>query len=282
LDADLAGKVNGLRYFVEGVAVEVRDVSFPGVTPEQAAKLTVAGQRLLKMPFQHSTADDFAAYNFRPILQRMGYLKPTFGKLSVKLVSEDAKKPAVAVSIPVNPGMQYRLGALRWSGNTAFPATELQTFLRARVGAPMDLPGMLEDLAKVNTAYTSHGYLRQSTEEIPSYDDSVQMVSYELRVREGDQYKFEDVTFTGVERAVQDKLRELWTMREGEPYNPGYWELWTMREGEPYNPGYFMTFRQSAVRLLGPGMITKADLQIDDRHKTVALTIAVSFQKREP
>ncbi len=250
-------------FIVDGVNLKIAEVDFPGAQPEDLPLLQKAAKPLLDIPYQRSTARSFAEFNLPPVYRQRGYLKAQFAEPTARLLPGDAASPAVAVSIPVTPGLQYRLGALRWSGNGAIQTADLDKLLHLRVAAPADALQLGRDLDSVHTAYAARGYLRQDTRAIPTWNDSVQVVSYELRVNEGDQYKFAGVEITGLERRVRDRVREVWSLREG----------------EPYDPGYIKTFLHAAVRLLPPGAITRVQQDINDKQKTVDVTVHFDFQK---
>jgi outer membrane protein assembly factor BamA len=253
----------GGYFFADGADIRVRNVSFPGAAPAEVPALEAAANPLLKMVYRRSTAEVFATENLRPVFLRRGFLKVTIGRLAATLVSSEPPVSVISLEIPVTPGPQYRLGALRWTGNKAIQSVELDKLLRVRVGMPADLVALNADLEKVSEAYKARGYLRQTTREAATYDDSVQVVSYELQVNEGDQYKFNELDIEGLDARLRDRVRELWTLREG----------------EPYDPNYIRVFLRSAGSLLGPGMVTRMQQDINDQSKQVDVTVHFELQQ---
>jgi outer membrane protein assembly factor BamA len=250
-------------FFADGADIRVRDVSFPGAAPAEVPALNEAANRLLKMVYRRSTAESFAADHLWPVFLRRGFLKAKIGRPVATLVSSEPPASLISLEIPVTPGPQYRLGALRWTGNKAIQSVDLEKLLSVRVGTPADLVALNADLERVSEAYKARGYLRQTTREAPTYDDSIQVVSYELQVNEGDQYKFNELDIEGLDARLRDRVRELWTLREG----------------EPYDPNYIRVFLRSAGSLLGPGMVTRMQQDINDRNKQVDVTVHFELQQ---
>jgi outer membrane protein assembly factor BamA len=253
----------GGYFFADGADIRVRDVSFPGATPAEVPALQAAANPLLKMVYRRSTAEAFASDKLRPVFLRRGFLKVNIGRPVATLVLSEPPPSVISLEIPVTPGPQYRLGALRWTGNKAILSVDLDKLLSVRVGTPADLVALNGDLEKVSDAYKTRGYLRQTTREVPTYDDSTQIVSYEVQVNEGDQYKFNELDIEGLDARLRDRVRDLWTLREG----------------EPYDPNYIRVFLKSAASVLGPGMVTRMQQDINDQNKQVDITVHFDLQQ---
>ncbi|MFB3815649.1 MAG: POTRA domain-containing protein [Terriglobales bacterium] len=256
-------KVRSGVFLIDGIEIKIAEIKFPGASAEQAQFLAPASSRLRDLPFQRSTVRSFAELNLRPVFLQHGYLKAQFGEPQATLVGSGPASPSIAVSIPVTPGLQYRLGALRWSGNRALQTFDLDRLLHVRVGAPADLVQLQRDLEAVHAAYASRGYLREQTREVPTYDDSVQVVSYELQVNEGDQYKFGSVEIVGLDAKLRNRVRSEWSMRED----------------DPYDPAYVKTFLRAALALLPPGAVTRVSQDINDQTRTVEVVLQFEFQQ---
>jgi outer membrane protein assembly factor BamA len=56
----------------------------------------------------------------------------------------------------------------------------------------------------------------------PDFHDSENTVAYEVAVHEGDIYKMGDVDLDGLDDKTAARMREEWTLREGEPYDSSY------------------------------------------------------------
>lgn len=263
LQAEQPGNANAAGVFwVEGIEIPVRSVDFPGAAPDDLPLLQVAARPLLGSSFRRSATETFSSH-LLPVYFERGFLKARFAPPSITLVPGDPRHPAVAVAFLATPGPQYRLSAVRSTGNRALDSWELGRLLTAKIGAPADLGRLDADLEKIKQAYLTRGYLRAEVRIAPSYDESVPAVSFELQVQEGSQYKFASLELEGLQEPLQSRVREVWSLREG----------------EAYDPNYIAKFLKSAAPLLGPGAVTRAEPAIDDRAKTVQVLLHFDFQK---
>jgi outer membrane protein assembly factor BamA len=258
----------GAVFRVQGVDIRIRDVSFPGAAPTEVTALQAACKHLLQTPYEESALAGYADTKLRPVYTQSGYLKVAFGHPAVTVVSTNPAEPLVSLAIPVSPGLQYRLGAIRWSGNKVFQSLDLQQQIQLKVGDPVNLVELQRGIEAVHNLYAARGYLRQNTEEIPALDDSVKVASYELRISEGDLYRFASIEITGLEPDVRDIVREEWKLREG----------------EPYDPGHIRAFLDAALPLMKKGAVTQVQQDINDTNKTVEVGIHFDFQEpiKEP
>jgi outer membrane protein insertion porin family len=255
-------------FSIEGVSIRIRDLTFPGADATQVPALEAAGRRLLELPYQRATTTGYIELNLRPVYLEHGYLKAQFGQPAVTLVVDSPSEPVVSLAIPVTAGPQYRLGAVLWSGNKAIASKELDRLVKTKPGEPANLVQMHRDLEAVHALYVKSGYLRQTAREIPRFDESIQMATFEVQVSEEGQYKFASLSLTGLEPQVRDLVREEWKMREG----------------EPYDPGYIKTFLSAALPLMKKGAVTKVEQDINDADNTVEVSVHFDFQEpiKEP
>jgi outer membrane protein assembly factor BamA len=95
------------------------------------------------------------------------------------------------------------------------------------------------------------------------YDESA-TVHYDINISEGDLYKMGELEIAGVDSSSKDRLREAWTLREG----------------DPYNANYTRKFVDDAPRLLPRGLqfSVKLDEELDEKSKAVDVTIHFKVQ----
>ncbi len=249
------GKINGGVFTIEGLDVTIREVNFPGASDSDLPDLRKKAEQLLKMPYQRSIAAAFAENNLRPFYSKRGYLKAAFGAPEMKLVKEDVQAPEVSLSIPVQPGAQYRIATIRWWGNKVFYPEDLQKQLSVRAGGVADAVQIESDLDKIRTLYARKGYLRAAIAANPAFDDSDNTVSYEFALHEGDVYRLHEVEISGAGLS-KDTLARLR-------------EAWQMREGEPYDAGYEREYLKVIGRVLAPNVTVEVNKDINDERKTV-------------
>jgi outer membrane protein insertion porin family len=251
-------------FSVEGVPIRIVGVEFPGAPLADVPALERAAQPLLHMQYDRAMLRSFAERDLRSVYDQRGHLQASFAEPVRRLVGNDPMAPAVALSIAVTPGPQYRLAGIHWSGNQVIQSYDLSQFIRLAPGAVADAVELRKGLDAVHTAYESRGYLRQATNVKANFNESERTVRYDLEVVEGGQYHMGSVEILGLEAPWRDRVRELWTLREG----------------EPFDATYSARFVREAASILPPNAVTHMDPTIDENSRVVDVTIHYTFQQR--
>ena len=110
--------------------------------PSVSAMLHLLEPRRAELPLLQTAAKDLpgqeylrsilqvqAEKNLLPIYLQRGYLKAAFAEAEAKVAQENPQETMVDVDFPVDPGRQYKLTQIQWSGNTVFPAEKLQPLI---------------------------------------------------------------------------------------------------------------------------------------------------------
>jgi len=224
------GAINGIDYRVDEVSIRIRDVEFPGASPEQKALLTTAAHRLTGAEYGRSALAAAAKFDLLPVYLQRGYLKAAFAASDARVLpqpapTEDAQRPAdvlVDAIVPVTPGKVYSTSSVDWEGNSAITAGELAPLLHLPTGQPADAVRLLRDLENVTRLYRSRGYMMVQIKPDAQFDDEKSTVHYGLNVVEGDLYKMGDLEILGLDTQATARMRGAWTLREGQPYNADY------------------------------------------------------------
>jgi len=230
-DADQSsGTLNAIVYRVEEVTIRIRDVEFPGASPEQAALLTNAARRLTGAEYLRSSLAAVAKFDLLPVYLQRGYLKASFGPSDARVVPQpspaaDAQGPSeleVDAIVPVTPGRIYSTSSVDWKGNSAIAISEVAPLIHMPLGQPADAVRLLRDLESVSGLYRSRGYMTVQIKPDARFDDEKSSVHYDLNIVEGDLYKMGELEITGLDTQAKARLQEAWTLREGQPYNADY------------------------------------------------------------
>jgi len=256
-ESKLGGDVQRGVFTIDGVDVRIAAVDFPGAAAMDGGLLEHEASKLMNANYESSIVRQFAELNVKPLYVARGYLKVAFAEPVIELVSEDSRQPAVAVSIGVNEGAQYRLSGIEWAGNGAFSAEDLSKAMKAKTGAVLDGAKFQEDIERVQQLYGSKGYLRASVSPRESFDEAQKTVSYRMDVQEGAQYRLGSVDLSGLDKLTMARLREAWKLLEDEPFDTGY-------EREYMN---------SIRPLLAPNISVAVSHEMHDQTKTVDVTM---------
>jgi outer membrane protein assembly factor BamA len=228
--AGKSGNVTAIAYRVEEVSIRIHGVEFPGASPEQATQLTAAARRLIGAEYGRPELADVAEFDLMPIYLRRGYLKAQFGPSGARIVPQSAPDPdaqgppelQVDALIPVTTGRVYSTSGVDWKGNQAISTKEVAPLLHLPLGEAADTVRLLRDIENVDKLYRSRGYMMVKIKTESELDDQTGTVRYKVEVIEGDLFKMGELEITGLDTQATARMREAWTLHEGQPYNADY------------------------------------------------------------
>jgi hypothetical protein len=290
------GELTGIEYRVEEVSIHIRDVQFPGASPEQTIFLTRAAHQLTDADYFRSKLAAVAQFDLLPLYLQRGYLKAAFGPSEAHVVggsegnasdtktdptatdtkSNDSHTAAaqtddassndieVDVNLPVIPGKVYSVSGVTWKGNSAVTTDEASRVFHLAVGRPADAVRLVNDQESLTKLYHSSGYMTAQIKADAQLDDEKGAVHYDINVTEGDLYKMGTLEIVGVDTPSKDRLHDAWKLREGQPYNADY-----TRE-----------FLDNAPGLLPRGLRFSVSVneELDKKEKLVDVTIQFKVQ----
>jgi len=168
-----------------------------------------------------------------PQYRMRGFLKAAFDEPLATL--QDRATSSIAVRLPVNEGLQYKLSTVRWTGNQAFSIDELTKALKGKVGAPLNQVQLEEELGGISKVYGTRGYMEARLNPRFSFDDSGPSVAAEIQVQEGDQFHQGDVRFAGLSESAAATLRRLWKLHSGDVYDTSYPNLFLQGASQQFD-----------------------------------------------
>jgi len=172
---------------------------------------------------------------------------------------------AVVVTFAVEEGLQYRWANPVWSGNQAHPAQELNASLALKPGDVADLTKIEKGWGEARGVYGKKGHLKVLFKPQPVFDDAQRIVTYQVAVTEGPQYRMGQVTITGLPEAEAARVKDAWGLKAG----------------EVFDTTYFVVFHNKIARegliKQAKGMKTRQELKLDDQKLTV--DVAIKFER---
>jgi outer membrane protein assembly factor BamA len=215
------GPMDSYLYQVKFHPVVVRSMEFAGAATAELPALQTVAKPLAGQEYLRSTMRSHEKLDFLPVYLSRGYFKAQFSDSQAKVVT-DGPRTVVDVSLPVTPGIQYRVAQVRWAGAAAFPAEKLQTLIHLKQGQPANAVQLQVDLDAVQKLYGSRGYLTAVIRPQPSLDDSAASVAYELEVAEGDVFHMGDLLIDGIDTKAATELAAQWQIKKGDVYDDSY------------------------------------------------------------
>jgi outer membrane protein assembly factor BamA len=225
----IAGEVvyeldQNLSYFfkVKGASLPICEFQLAGAQDELKKQLIEALKPLLKTEYSKSDARLFVNSALVPIYTQRGYLKAAFQAAQPSLSASGACANAVVVTLPVAEGLQYRWNDPVWSSNQAYSAQELNAALKLNQGDVADSMKIEKSWFEVRGVYGKKGYLGVRLKPEPVFDDARRLVTYQVALTEGPQYRMGQVTIAGLPEDEARRVKDAWGLKAGEVFNTSY------------------------------------------------------------
>jgi outer membrane protein assembly factor BamA len=216
------GPIEAFVFKVTGPTIHIHNVAFTGAAPAELPLLQAAAKDLKDQEYLRSILQVQAEKNLLPIYLERGYLKAAFGDSQAKIAQENPQETVVDVDVPVDPGRQYKLTQIQWSGNTVFAPEKLQPLIHLQTGQYANAVQLGSDLVSAQKLYGTRGYLAARIHSVPQMDDAQSTVSYQLQVHEGDVYHMGELEIQGLDARTTARLVEGWKLRGGDVYDGSY------------------------------------------------------------
>ncbi len=206
------------EFQIVGVTQTIASVEFS----DPAMKDNLAVQQHLSeirgKPYSRLTIDVFLAEAIRPIYLEKGLLQAKIGPASVRLSGDPNKRfpEAIPVYVPCTPGPVYHWKDVQWQGNVAASSELLTRAMRMKAGDVADGMNIEGGWDRVREEYGHLGFLDAKVEPAAKYDDEAHTVSYTVKIEEGRQYRYHDMTITGMSETGERMIRDAWPLKAGD------------------------------------------------------------------
>jgi outer membrane protein assembly factor BamA len=141
-----------------------------------------------------------------------------------QVVSADSTYEHVLVTIHVEPGLQYRLGDVRFReadpdvpDMLAFPREELRKLIPLQEGDVFSTDKIRESLDAMEKFYASYGYINFVETPVTEVDDATQRISLLMELDEGKQFRVGKVEVFGLEASKAAMLTSA--LHTGDVFN---------------------------------------------------------------
>src|SRR5208282_1031454 len=172
---------------------------------------------------------------------------------------------SVDITMPIEEGERYRLGAITFKNNKAIPnSTALRSLFPMKDGEIFSREKVAKGLENLRKAYGQTGYINFTSVPDTKFDDEKKIVNLEIDVDEGKQFYVRRIEFQGNTTTRDKVIRREIALEEGQIYNSRYWELSLMRLNQL---GYFDQLK--------PEDQNTTERHLDEKAGTVDLTLKV-------
>jgi len=220
--AGKSGSIDSILFSVSAHTIHIRHTDFAGAQPEELPLLVAAGKKLDGQDYSGARIEAEEKHGFLPIYLERGHLKAAFGTAQPKVVKDSEQETIVDLTVLVQPGLQYKIAGIDWSGNQAFTTEQVQGLIQLKPGQVANALLLEKDLADVGHLYGTKGYMTPLITPQPEMQDSDATVRYTIEVKEGEIYRMGELEIRGIDDRTKSKLTINWRLHEGDTYDSGY------------------------------------------------------------
>lgn len=156
--------------------------------------------------------------SIRPLYEARGKVRAAFPKIA----TEPSKNPevvGVSLTVSVEEGPTYKLGAVRFTGAAARQAKELEDLVKWRKDETINFDEIKSGLNRIVKRYKSTGYLHAVARADRTIDDKEHRVDLAVNVDAGPEFKFGTLEIRGLDLNSEPAIRKMWGAKEGKPFD---------------------------------------------------------------
>jgi outer membrane protein insertion porin family len=170
---------------------------------------------------------------------------------------------AMDITVPIDEGERYRLGAITFKGNKAISNEKaLRSVFPIKDGDIFSRQKIAKGLENLKNAYGTQGFINFTSIPTPSFDEQKKTVSFEIDIDEGKQFSVRRIEFEGNTTTRDKVIRRELMLEEGQRYNEQLWKLSLQRLNQL---GFFDQIK--------PEDPSTTERHLDEKEGTVDLTL---------
>jgi len=226
------GEGSEQQFSVAGVVPRIASLEFSDAKLVQDPAVRAHMPEILDHPYSRLAIDLFLSEQIRPIYQQQGFLQAKIGPPEVRLSgnpNQQKLSEQIPVFVPCTPGAIYKWKEVEWKGNAAISTITLSNVLGMKPGDVANGQAIFGAWERVREEYGERGYLEAKVTPSPVYDDTAHTVSYVVTIEEGPQYRFGEMTISGMSLGGERMIREAWTLKPGDLFNKKVFEDFLVR-----------------------------------------------------
>jgi outer membrane protein assembly factor BamA len=224
-----------MQFHVVGPTLTIDSLTYTDALAQNSVKLADRKLDLVGKPFSRFAIEMFVSEQVRPLYLQSGHLRAKFGAPEPRFTG-DPNQPLpskVAVTLPIDAGLAYKLKEVTWSGNTVITTAPLGTLVAAKTGDIVDGMAMTAVWQRVQREYARRGYVDAKIDPQPEYSDADSTVSFRVVINEGPLYRMGKLVITGLSLDAERALRVNWKLAANDVYDGAWVEDMLARLGKP-------------------------------------------------
>jgi outer membrane protein assembly factor BamA len=195
----------------------------------------------------------------RRVYEARGRIRVSFARISAE---KAAKVDGLVVTVAVNEGPVYNLGAVRFTGAPSGDAAQIEKVADFRKGEVANFDEVNLGLERVYKRLRGSGYLHATSKVTRDIHDDNHTVDLAIALEPGPRYVFGKLDLNGLDILTEPAIRKMWGTMEGKPFNPEFPDAFLARVRE-----------EGVLDNLGK---TRSETHIDEASKSVGVTLYFS------
>lgn len=126
------------------------------------------------------------------------------------------EKKSVALTVPINEGQVYKLGEVKFEGNTVFPGNDLRASLPLKEGALLSDGAIDFGLQRIRALYGTKGYVYAAVSRRFERKEGQPVADVVVEIDEDQAYSVRRIDFVGNNLTQDEVLRREMNVTEGE------------------------------------------------------------------
>jgi outer membrane protein insertion porin family len=152
----------------------------------------------------------------KALYMKEGFAKVKIGEPKIE-ISDDKKK--LKVTININEGKRYKVGAVEFEGYKSVDADTLKEAAVLGTGDYFDVETFQEDVKKITSVFTTRGYAYANVDPVNSFNEEAGVIDIKYMIEENQLVYINRINFRGNTKSRDRVLRREFDIAEGELYN---------------------------------------------------------------
>ncbi len=206
-----------------GDAPRISEVQFMGnsvLTTEQLAARFI--QVAFGSEYTEAKVRALLAANITPMYEAKGRLRVAYPKVSAA-TSTAPEVVAVSVSVSVEEGPEFKLGAIAYAGidlKDAKLKKEIDSLTDFRTNETANFDDIEKSLERLRQRYRRRGYVHVNVQAERTLREST--VDLLVKIEPGPQFVYGKLDIKGLDILSEPPLRQMWGERTGKPFDPTF------------------------------------------------------------
>ena len=170
----------------------------------------------------------------------------------------------VDLTIPVEEGLQYRLGRFVIRGNKLFKQEQLAPILRLKPGDVFALSKVRKAIENYTKLYGQFGYINFTASPDIEPDNKRRLINLALDFEEDKQFIVHRIEFSGNTKTRDKVIRRELLLSEGDMFNSTFWDLSVLRVNQL---GFFDTVKKEDYEITQNAKDSTVDVTLKVKEK---------------